>query len=303
MVINKHLRYVHFDWAIKRLLRNKSDFVILEGFLSAVLNEKFHIESILESESNQDRFDDKFNRVDMLVKNDKGELVIVEVQNNHELDYFHRMLYGASKAIAEYINLGQPYDFVRKVYSINIVYFELGQGSDYAYHGKTTFIGINNGEKLQLSDSQRKRFIYQEAGDVFPEYFVLRVNDFDKHAVTPLDQWIEFLKTGIIDENATAAGLPQAREKLRIDTLPAEEKRAYIAHLEALGYQKSVIETNLILGRAEGRKEGIEEGIEVGIKKGEEKKQLEIARKMMEKGMPWEEIEEITGVSKEELEK
>ena len=105
---------VRFDWAAKRLLRNKSNFVVLEGFLSVLLEDEIHIERILESEGNQQKFDDKFNRVDMLAENSKGELVIIEVQNNRELDYFHRMLYGTSKAITEYINQGDPYAKVKK---------------------------------------------------------------------------------------------------------------------------------------------------------------------------------------------
>ena len=192
---------IRFDWAMKRLLRNKSNYVVLEGFLSTLLGEDVRIVRFLESS--------------------KGRLLIIEVQNNHELDYFHRMLYGVSKTISEYINLGDDYDKVRKLYSINIVYFELGQGKDYVYHGKTEFRGLHDKEDiLQLSVRQRELFVGKNAGDIFPEYYVLRVNDFDKVAKTPLDEWIEFLKTGVIEQTATAKGLPEARERLRVDALP-----------------------------------------------------------------------------------
>ena len=120
--------YIRFDWAMKRLLRNKANHAVLEGFLSSLIGKKFKIQRFLESESNQEDETDKYNRVDILAENENGELCIIEVQNNRELTYFHRMLYGVSKAITEYIGLGSPYDEVRKVYSINIVYFELGQG-------------------------------------------------------------------------------------------------------------------------------------------------------------------------------
>ena len=130
---------IRFDWAMKRLLRDKSNYVVLEGFLSTLLEDDLHICRFLESESNQQDADDKFNRADMLVEDSKGRLLIIEVQNNRELDYFHRMLYGVSKTISEYINLGDDYEKVRKLYSINIVYFDLGQGKDYVYHGKTIF--------------------------------------------------------------------------------------------------------------------------------------------------------------------
>ena len=122
--------YIRFDWAMKRLLRNKANYVVLEGFLSSLLGKKFKIHRFLESESNQEDEDDKYNRVDILAESEDGQLCIIEVQNSREQTYFHRMLYGVSKAITEYIGLGKPYEAVRKVYSINIVYFELGQGKD-----------------------------------------------------------------------------------------------------------------------------------------------------------------------------
>lgn len=130
---------IRFDWALKRLLRNKANYKVLEGFMSELLNEEITIINILESESNQETEDDKFNRVDLLVENSKKELTIIEIQQRNEYDYFHRMLYGTSKLITEYLKLGEPYSNIRKVYSVNILYFDLGQGEDYIYHGKTNF--------------------------------------------------------------------------------------------------------------------------------------------------------------------
>ena len=95
-------KLVRFDWAMKRLLRNKANFDILEGFLSELLYEDFKIKQILESEGNKEAENDKFNRVDILVENKKGELVIVEIQNTREADYFQRMLYGTAKVIVEH---------------------------------------------------------------------------------------------------------------------------------------------------------------------------------------------------------
>ena len=127
---------VRFDWAIKRLLRQKANFGVLEGFLTVLLGEKVTILEILESESNQLYVDDKFNRVDIKAKNSKGEIIIVEVQNTRELYYLERILYGTAKAVTEHIELGQSYEMVKKVYSISILYFDMGQGSDYLYHGR-----------------------------------------------------------------------------------------------------------------------------------------------------------------------
>ena len=54
------------------------------------------VHRFLESESNQTDREDKFNRVDMLAEDSSGRLIIIEMQNEQEYDYFHRMLYGTS---------------------------------------------------------------------------------------------------------------------------------------------------------------------------------------------------------------
>ena len=130
---NNKNQIIRFDWAMKRLLRNKANFSVLEGLLTTLLGEKIIIQRLLESESNQEDEYDKYNRVDMLAENSKGELVLIEVQNNNEYAYFQRMLFGTSKLVTEYINRGESYDKVRKVYSVNIVYFSLGHGTDLPY--------------------------------------------------------------------------------------------------------------------------------------------------------------------------
>ena len=150
---------ISFDWAMKRVLRDKANHAVLEGLMTSLLNEKFTIVRFLESESNQEDENDKFDRVDILAESEKGELTIFEIQNNRELAYFHRILYGVSKAITDYINLGEDYEKVRKVYSINIVYFTLGQAKDYVYHGKTVFQGLHDPHDiLKLSNRQSEVF-------------------------------------------------------------------------------------------------------------------------------------------------
>ena len=114
------------------------------GFLSEFLGFEVEIQEILESESNKDNPQDKFDRVDILVKSKEGELILVELRYDSQTDYFHRMVYGISKLITQYINEGEAYGTIKKAYSINIVYFSLGQGSDYFYEYRGEFFGINN---------------------------------------------------------------------------------------------------------------------------------------------------------------
>ena len=236
-------KLIRFDWAIKRLLRNKVNFVVLEGFLSELMFENIKIEQILESESNQEANDDKFNRVDILTKNSKNELIIIEIQSTYEIDYFHRMAYGVSKSISENLKLGQKYSDIKKVISINIVYFDLGQGQDYIYKGKTDFIGLHQKDLLGLSDKQKTTFVKEQVSDIFPEYYLLKVNQFNDNAKDTLDEWVYFLKNSEVKDEFKAKGLKEAGEVLDIMRLEKEDIYGYNRYLDSLHLKASEIFT------------------------------------------------------------
>ena len=303
-------QYIRFDWAIKRLLRQKANFDVLEGFLSVLLDEEVKIIEILESEGNQLTADDKFNRVDIKAKNDKGEIIIVEIQNTRELYYLERILYGVAKAITEHISLGERYHEVKKIYSISILYFDIGKGDDYLYHGQNHFVGVHTGDRLQVSTKQKNALVHKLPAEVFPEYFLIRVNEFDKLAVTPLEEWIDYLKTGRIRPDTTAPGLKEARKKLVYYNMTPKERQAYDEHLSAIMIQNDVLDSAKLEGLIEGRMEGLLEGkiegkiegIQEGLEKGEKKKQVEIACNLKKMDLPTETIVRATGLSVEEIE-
>ena len=205
--MNQPDRYIRFDWAVKRLLRQKANFGVLEGFLTVLLDEEVTIIELLESESNQQAADDKFNRVDIKALNSKGEIIIVEIQNTRELYYLERILYGVAKAITEHISLGERYYAVKKIYSVSILYFDIGKGNDYLYHGQNTFTGVHTGDHLEITTKEKNAIVHKLPATIFPEYFLIRVNEFNKVAVTPLEEWIEYLKTGCIRPDTQAPGL------------------------------------------------------------------------------------------------
>lgn len=310
-------QYIRFDWAMKRLLRDKVNFGVLEGLLTTLLGEPIKIKKLLESESNTEDEEGKLNRVDLLAENDKEELFIIEVQNNSEFAYFQRMLFGVSKLVTEYINRGQGYEHIRKIYSVNIVYFNLGNGTDVVYHGKTEFRGIHNGELLSLSPFQRQKFKVDAVSELYPEYYILKVNDFNKWSKVPLEQWIYFLNTGEIPADATAPGLKEAREKLRIERMSKAELAAYYHHLDNVvvlrdnfitargeGKLEGLAEgraEGLAKGRAEGLAEGRAEGRAEGLEEGGRNKQLEIALNLKRMGLQAEAIAAATGLNPEEI--
>lgn len=291
--------FISFDWALKRLLRDKANFDVLEGFLTTILNTEVRIKRLLESEGNKDRDDAKYNRVDLLAENKEGDLLLIEVQGEPEFAYFQRMLFGASKLVTEYVNGGENYEHVKKVYSINIVYFDLGQGEDVVYIGKTEFRGINLGDVLRLTPYMKQKFKAEEISQLFPEYVILKVNDFNHWSKVPLDQWLYFLSKSDIPDDADAPGLQQAREKLRFIRMSREEQADYDRYM----MDRAILRNTMVTAQDKGREEGRAEGRAVGRAEGAQEKALEIARSLKAMGLSDEEITKATGLDHKALAK
>ncbi len=310
---SKVTELVRFDWFIKYMFRDKSDFDILEGFLSELLKDNIKILQILESGSNQTKKNDKFNQVDIMIKNSKEELIIVEVQNNEEYDYLQRILFGTSKTIVENIAKGQAYSNIKKIISVSVVYFKVGQGVDYIYHGTTAFKGIHKHDELVLSAEQVALFERQKPQDLFPEYYLIKAGDFDEEAVNDtLDEWIYFLKTGNVKDNFRARGLDKAKQKLEVAKLSAHKRAKYERDTRHLHSEASWAETQLkkeqdALKREQDalkkEQEDIAKGVAKGIAEGKIERAIEMAKNMKSDNEPIEKIIKYSGLSREEIEK
>ena len=288
-------RLVRFDWAVKRMLRDKANFGVLEGLMQVLIGEELRIVELLESESNQETAEDKFNRVDIKAKNSRGDIIIVEVQLTRELYYLERILYGVSKAITEHITLGSKYDQVKKVYSINILYFDMGRGKDYLYHGTTQFKGVHTGDYLEVNTKEKNVISMRTPADIFPEYYLIRVNEFNDVARTPIEEWLDYLKNDHIKEDTTVPGLQEARQKLMYLQMSPDERLRYDRHIDNLMIQNDVIDTAREEGLAEGRAEGRAEGHHNAI--------IEMARKLLASHVDIALVRDTTGLTDEELEK
>ncbi|MCI5124695.1 MAG: Rpn family recombination-promoting nuclease/putative transposase, partial [Candidatus Electrothrix sp. AR5] len=264
----------------------------LEGFLSELIRDDIHILEIMESESNKEDTRDKFNRVDLKVKNQKDEIVVIEVQYDRELDYLQRILYGTSRVITEHLRESKPYADIVKVISVNILYFDLGQGEDYVYHGSTVFRGIHRHDVLRFSEGQQELYRQKEIHEVFPEYYLIKVNSFDDIAKDSLDEWIYFLKNEEIKEEFSAKGLAKAKSTLDVLKLPEQERAEYERYQDNLHYRASMVHSSYHLG--------IFKGVEQGRAEVGKQKALEIARNLIDV-LDDETIAEKTGLSVEEI--
>ena len=293
-------KLISFDWAIKKLLRSKTNFGILEGFLSELLFTDISIVEILESESNKDSAEDRSNQVDIKVKDSDGQFILIEVQYSREQDYLFRILFGSSKNITDHMEVGMDYSDISKVITVSILYFDFCQGGDYIYHGKTEFIGMHNQTKLELNEAQKKLFDCHNVSDIFPEHYIINIKNFDDVAKEPLDEWIYFLKNEEIKDDFEAKGLLEAKEKLDVIKLSPSEQQKYNQHLEQLRRERSLYNSTYTVGKQEGREEGREEERQAQLLQRKQEK-LEQIKVMHANGLSIEQIALFTNLSVEQL--
>jgi predicted transposase/invertase (TIGR01784 family) len=258
---------------MKDLLRQKVNFVILEGFLTTLLGRKVKVMEILESEGNKEYSGDKVNRIDIKAKIDGSEIAIFEIQYADMIDFFGKMLFNVSRAIVEQIGEGAKYN-VKKIYVISIAYFDLGATREYLFNAKMEgFKGISK--------------------DIHPEYYLILPKKFDEKIRSQFDQWIYTLKKSVVKSDFDAPGLKEAGKRLDMLKMTVVERKSYLRHLENIRDVNCSMDTYFAKGKIEGEA--------LGEARGEAKAKLELAKKMKAKGISSEVIFEMTGLSEKDF--
>ncbi len=324
---------VSFDWAMKNILRDKANFDVLEGFLSTLLEEEIRVLSLLESEANQQHDLDKYNRVDLLAVDGTGQILIIELQYTWQAAYLKRLLYGTAKLIVENMKIGESFEKVRKIISISILYFPvsidfqesfvpsaqremwyktfLGNHSDddYLYHGKTEFVGLNNGKALHVDMAALPKpgeRTQPTAGkpngvtkmvNIFPEYYLIEVGHFQNIIRQPIDEWVYLFKNSQVLDEFHSQNIQAAKAKLALLQMSEAERKAYEQ------YQFSRANAmDLLTGQyQQGLEQGIEQGLEQGLEQGIERANQATARKMRQEGLDPALIARITGLPEAEI--
>ncbi|MBI4645636.1 MAG: Rpn family recombination-promoting nuclease/putative transposase [Bacteroidia bacterium] len=293
-------KLIRFDWAMKTLLRDKANFDVLEGFLCALFeDDNVKILHILESETNSEDENDKFNRVDMLVQDSQNRKIYIEIQNTRETDYLESLLYATSKIIVEHQDLGEDFKDISKVVSISILYFNLGTGDDYIYYGTTEFKGLNTGHQLlvkkriNIFETLEPKYKFVEK-KIFPEYYLITVERYKNIVQKKIDEWIYMIKNSEIAEDSTSKNIDKAKQKLAKMNMTEAERKRYEKYLINTAKDRDAINT----AKEEGREEGREEGEKIGMKK----KAKNTTIKLIKKGMSNQEISEIADLSISEIE-
>ncbi|MBT8420142.1 MAG: PD-(D/E)XK nuclease family transposase [Gammaproteobacteria bacterium] len=329
-------KIITFDWAIKTVLRDKANFDVLEGFLTALFHRPITILDLLESEGNRTSEYAKYNRVDLLAKTQDDERIIVEVQYLSEMNYLRRLAYGTAKTIVENIGAGASYVNVKKVYSVNLLYFDaVENGDDYIYHGKTQFTGFHTHNAVTFKKSLTGDEIRVGGRNIFPEYFLISLKYFTDVIQDDLDQWIYAFKNNEVLDEFTAPGIGALKEKFDYLNLDEKERYRFDKHIDYLrsevgmaqsmewearearrkaeeARQKGIEEgrrtgieeghrTGLEEGRQEGRRTGLDEGRQEGREEGREEERKNLVRSLRGNGMAIDVIATAIGLSEKAI--
>ena len=217
-----------------------------------------------------------------------------------------RILYGVSKAITEQLGNGDKYGNIKQVFSISVVYYDLGEGDDYFYECNSDFYGVhshnilklNRREELSLEeikngDTRKFKYEAKYAHDIFPKYFLIRINAYKKFIADAMSEWMEFLKNNSIKSDTTVPGLQAAKEKLNMLKMTKAERISYERHLDSIRNEKEAFWT--------AETDAYVAGEEKGRAEGEKSKAIEIARNFKKAGIDINIIAENTGLTIEEI--
>jgi len=276
-------KLIRFDWAMKTLLRDKANFDILEGFLSAVLREEVQVLQILEHKPTH--FDKEINYLDVLIKDSKQQYMVIDLQNHFMVAPYllESILSGGAKVLTNNIELNQNYREVGKIISICILHFDIGLGSDYIYYGNTELRGLHDNHSPIFQrrglDETLEKFKSQT---IFPEYYLINVEGFADVIKTDLDEWIYFLKHSEVRSDFNAKHIDKVSEKLVSSKMNCEEYSRYQYYMMYIVNMQDQLNTAF--------SQGFQDGIALGI-----------AKKMLGTGMDIKTIAAMTGLSPSEI--
>lgn len=137
---------ISFDFAIKYLLRNKGDYDIVEGFISALLAMEGYkpvkINALLESESNRESEALKRSIADLVVQDEEGNKYIVEIERSFTPSFMHKACFNTSRLVIDSISGNQDYTTIRKVFHISLLYFSTQEMKNLFITARPSFMRL-----------------------------------------------------------------------------------------------------------------------------------------------------------------
>ena len=300
------------DYVFKRIFGQEENKSALKDFLESILDISIQEIQINNPEIAKDFYDSKYGVLDLKVTLDENIIVNIEMQLHNEYNMEQRSVYYMASTYAMQLGEGSPYTDCKKVIVINILNFIYYKRNCYHSIARMKFEPAEENEKVDLGYGPEDEYASE-----YLEMHMIELPKFKKknpEVSNRLEQWL-WLFIGGEEEVQKASKvnkeIERINKKLASMSLSQEERNNYEFRLKAIRDEISAIAYATQKGLQQGIEEGIEQGIEQGkeqgikqgIRQGEEKAKLEVAKNLLAKGFPISEIEEIVGVSKEEIEK
>ncbi len=285
---------ISFDYAIKYLLKDKGDYEIVEGFISALLKSQGYkdvkILTLLDTESNKEDSMSKRSLADLIVEDDEHHKYIIEIDRNIQQSFVHKACFNTSRLIVDNLAEGTDFTKILKIFHISILYFPVG--NEPIHHGQTTISGLERKEKLTVHIKNPHTDVVIDATDILPEYFFISVPLFNDRLEKEIDDWLYVMKHDDIPKNFHSPYMEKVANKLSILKMTPAERNSYYAYMKQIYTDRDSLETALEKGREKGKEEE--------RKKHEEEKK-NMVHKMLARGMSIEDITEITGFPEERI--
>lgn len=293
---------ISFDYAIKYLLKDKGDYDIVEGFISALISscgyKPVKIKALLESASNKEAKELKSSIADLVVEDENGNKYIVEIDRSYTSLFLHKACFNSSRLIVDSVSSNDDYSTIKKIIHINLLYFPFGNTKTPLHYGKTVFHEIDktHSQDIHIADLSMRFF---DAHNIFPEYFVISVPLFNDVIKDELDEWLYMMKHSEVKEDFKSPYMKKVADRLNILKMTPEERKIYTTYRNETLKERDYILSAKEKGREEGEAKGIEKGREEGIEKGK----AELIKTMLKNGSDIEMISKLLGLPVTDIQK
>ena len=236
---------ISFDYAIKYLLRHKSDFDIIEGFISALFASKGYkpvkINSILDSESNKESLELKKSIADLVVEDADGNKYIVEIErSSYTTNFMHKACFNTSRIIVDNISGSQDYTSIKKVFHISLLYFAPKGMKKPIYHGQTIIHEVDKTNSMDIRIANQGCIMY-ENHNIFPEYFFISIPQFDDVISQEIDEWLYMMKHSDTKDDFKSPYMTKIAERLRVLKMSNNERNEYINYLKQAVHSQDIV--------------------------------------------------------------
>ncbi len=285
---------ISFDYAIKYLLKDKGDYEIVEGFISALLTSEGYkpikIRALLDGESNKESKHLKRSIADVIVEDEQGNNYIVEIDRAYTDLFLQKAVFNTSRLIVDNLGANQDYLQIKKVFHINLLYFPFENTKAPLHHGKVIFHEIDQTHSIDIHLVDRGMQMF-DAHNIFPEYFLISIPLFNDVIKEEIDEWLYLMKHSEVKDDFKSPYMKKAAERLSILTMSNQEREIYDSYVMDSMKGRDYLISAEAKGKAEGRAEGASD------------KAIEIAKAMLLEGDSKKKVEKITGLSIEDIEK